>query len=206
MNKRAYVRFGENYHGIHIRESSEEFGALFRGNEWAAFTFECADRFIRIDRHHEPASQRFGGTQVADVANVKKVETSIGEDDRIAGALPRPSLFQQCRAVEDFGWRHGVQCSRITGVDCVTACSNSCCDTVAVPRFITTSPPAQLARCAASWASAPAAKAAVKVAITVSPAPVTSATWSEPEIGMSAGLCSWENAVMPSRPRVMTKD
>ena len=46
----------------------------------------------------------------------------------------------------------------------------------------------------------------MNVAITVSPAPVTSVTWSLPEIGMSVGLCLPENATMPSRPRVMTRD
>ena len=51
---------------------------------------------------------------------------------------------------------------------------------VAVPRFITTIPPATLASCAASNGDAPAASASVIVAITVSPAPVTSAISSEP--------------------------
>ena len=60
------------------------------------------------------------------------------------------------------------------------AASNSLFDTVAVPRFITTMPPAKLASRVAEAVSAPAASAAVKVAITVSPAPVTSTTWSEP--------------------------
>ena len=113
MNKGADIWFGENHYGIHIGKSGEKFRAFFRRNERAAFSLERADGFIRIDRHHEPAAQLFGGVKIADVADMKEIETSVGEDDRIAGASPRPSLFQQCWAVEDFGWRRGFQCSLI---------------------------------------------------------------------------------------------
>ena len=113
MNKSADIRLGENYHSIHVAKSCEEFGALFGGDERAPFALKRADGFIRIDRHHEPAAQLFGGVKIADVADMKEIETSVGEDDRIAGASPRPSLFQQCWAVEDFGWRRGFQCSLI---------------------------------------------------------------------------------------------
>jgi hypothetical protein len=102
MNKSADIRLGENYHSVHVRESSEKFGALCSGNERAAFTLECADRFIRVDCYHESAAQLFGGVQIAYMADMKKVETSVGEDDRVPGASPCPSLFQQCRAVQNF--------------------------------------------------------------------------------------------------------
>ncbi|MNC92434.1 hypothetical protein D3C83_88610 [compost metagenome] len=52
--------------------------------------------------------------------------------------------------------------------------------TVAVPRFMTTMPPAKFASRAASSNLAPAASASAIVAITVSPAPVTSAISSLP--------------------------
>ena len=52
--------------------------------------------------------------------------------------------------------------------------------TVAVPRFITTTPPATLASQAASAGAAPAASATVNALMTVSPAPVTSAISSLP--------------------------
>src|SRR5208283_4073404 len=86
------------------------------------------------------------------------------------------------------------------------ASSNSLLDAVAVPRFITTRPPAKFANRVASAVSVPAASAAVKVAITVSPAPVTSTTWSEPKIGTANGTAPFSNATIPSRPRVMTSD
>ena len=57
--------------------------------------------------------------------------------------------------------------------------------TVAVPRFMTTRPPATLASRAASTGEAPAASATVKALMTVSPAPVTSAISSVPWIGMN---------------------
>jgi hypothetical protein len=73
---------------------------------------------------------------------------------------------------------------------------------VAVPRFITTRPPAKLARRAASSKVAPAASASVIVAMTVSPAPVTSAIWSDPKIGMCTVGLPASNSAMPRLPRV----
>ena len=58
---------------------------------------------------------------------------------------------------------------------------------MAVPRFITTNPPAKLASKAACRKLAPAASASVNAAMTVSPAPVTSTAWSDPKIGRCRG-------------------
>jgi hypothetical protein len=102
MNESADIRFDENYHSVHVRKGSEEFGALFSRNERTAFTLERANGFIGVDGYDKPSAQLFGGMQVADMADMKKIETSIREDDRVPGAPPRPSLFQQCRAVQDF--------------------------------------------------------------------------------------------------------
>ena len=55
---------------------------------------------------------------------------------------------------------------------------NSLKDTVAVPNLATTSPPARLASGRASRMLSPAATSAASVAMTVSPAPVTSNTSS----------------------------
>ena len=51
---------------------------------------------------------------------------------------------------------------------------------------------------------APAASASVIVAITVSPAPVTSAIWSEPKIGMCTVGLPGSNSAMPRLPRVIS--
>ncbi len=77
--------------------------------------------------------------------------------------------------------------------------------TVAVPRFMTTTPPATLASHAASTAPAPDASATVKVLITVSPAPVTSAIWSLPWMGMKVTGPSRSRSAMPRLPRVMRR-
>ena len=73
---------------------------------------------------------------------------------------------------------------------------------MAVPRFMTTMPPATLASVAASSAGAPQASASVKALMTVSPAPVTSAISSVPWTGMNVVAPSRSSRAMPRLPRV----
>src|ERR1039457_901333 len=133
------------------------------------------------------------------MAHMQQVEAAVGEHDRLARTSPLCDAFAQDVTLNNF-------LLAIVHADVVAeywsmAISNYLLETVAVPRFITTMPPAKLARRAAEAVSAPAAKAAVKVAITVSPAPVTSTTWSEPHTGTASGAASFSKATIPSRPR-----
>src|SRR5438132_14079705 len=108
---------------------------------------------------------------------MQQIEAAIGQDKRFACGTPFGGTLPQLFAAEDFFSNDFLpaQCGLVAGGDCSMACNNSCRDTVAVPRFITTIPPASFAKWAASSMLAPAANAAAKVATTVSPAPVTSA-------------------------------
>jgi hypothetical protein len=69
---------------------------------------------------------------------------------------------------------------------------------------MTTSPAAWFASRAALSKLAPDASASDIVAITVSPAPVTSAISSEPTIGMCTVGAPLTNSAMPRLPRVMS--
>src|SRR3954454_22079081 len=103
--------------------------------------------------------------------HMQQIEASIRQDDLLAVCAPALRQFAKMLTPHDlFGVTHFL------GWGLLTACSSSSCETVAVPRFITTMPPAKFASRAADSVSAPAASAAVNVAMTVSPAPVTSVT------------------------------
>src|ERR1019366_6689991 len=110
------------------------------------------------------------------MADVEDIKAAVGEGD--TSAFPAQALAQGAEFVAaDKGGAHAL---RMTSVISLTL-------TVAVPRFMTTIPPAQLASRAACRKLAPAASASVNAAITVSPAPVTSTASSDTENGKMAG-------------------
>src|SRR6185436_5049749 len=110
-------------------------------------------------------------------------------------------LLARMRGVEDvhlravLGETQGEQGARGAAADdgglhedarASTAASSSSGPTMEVPSLPTTTPAASLARAAARSSGTPAAAARVRVAITVSPAPVTSKT-SRAAVGMCTG-------------------
>ena len=79
--------------------------------------------------------------KISHMTDVEQIETSIGQ--RNGFTVPAPFLDampQFVPAVEFFGL--SVQWDLVIGGECSIACSSSCCETVAVPRFMTTIPPA----------------------------------------------------------------
>ena len=75
------------------------------------------------------------------MAHVEQIETSVGQRDGLAVTAPFLDSMPQFIAVEEF-FGMSVQWALVTGGDCSIARSSSCCETVAVPRFMTTIPPA----------------------------------------------------------------
>src|SRR5260370_11424831 len=190
-DQRTHIRLRKNHHRIHIAERCQYFGALCLGSVRTAFALQSPRGCIGVQANNDfcAACQFLGGAQITHMTYVQQIEATVGEHNAIAGCAPFRHLFLELLPAANFAVAH----------DSVfwMASSSSCRETVAVPRFITTMPPATLANRAADSASAPAARAAVKTAITVSPAPVTSVTWSEPNIGISAGFLS---RLQPTRP------
>ena len=87
------------------------------------------------------AAQLLGRVKVTDVTDMQEIEASIGERYFSFRAPPGVDLLAQLLSTENFsGWR--VQWDLVAGGDFSSALSNSCRETVAVPRFITTIPPA----------------------------------------------------------------
>src|SRR4029077_5479593 len=119
----------------------------------------------------EHVAEPAGLAEIPDVADVQHVEAAVGEDDALAlGAQalrpPRRFLDRHGPSLVPRAW---ISSSRVT---------------VAVPRFMTTMPPAMLARVAASVGAAPEAGASVNAPMPVSPAPLTSPLSSVTKIGM----------------------
>jgi len=78
------------------------------------------------------------------VPDMQQIEAAIGQDKRFACGTPFGDALLQLFAVENFFRNTSLfaQCGLVVGGDCSMARNSSCRDTVAVPRFITTIPPA----------------------------------------------------------------
>ncbi len=119
------------------------------------------------------------------MADVEHVEGAVDQDDGLTLCSPSGGLIDQRFDGPKLVLRRGHASPP------VTAARSSSAVTVAVPSFITTSPAAMLASRAPSSGEAPAARAAVSTARTVSPAPVTSATSSAPKTGRWATFAAF---------------
>ena len=72
--------------------------------------------------------------------HVQQIEIAVGQRDTLARAPPLLHLPAEFVAVQNFVVL--AQWDLVEGEVCAIACSNSSRDTVAVPRFVTTIPPA----------------------------------------------------------------
>ena len=72
---------------------------------------------------------------------VQQIETTVGENNLFPGAPPFVHLLAQFFPAERFV-SQCVQWGLVMGGAWSKACNSSCRETVAVPRFITTIPPA----------------------------------------------------------------
>lgn len=70
--------FGENDYGIDARQSSDHLGALLLRDERSAGAFELADRLVAIEANDEEFSEFLRALEIADVAEMKQIETPVG--------------------------------------------------------------------------------------------------------------------------------
>src|SRR5450631_34824 len=87
-NDIAHVVFRENNDRVHIRERRQNFRAFFRRYHGPPLTLQCAYGSIGVDRDNQFATEFPRGTQVAHMADMQHIETSVGQRDAIAGAPP----------------------------------------------------------------------------------------------------------------------
>jgi len=143
FEKAFHVWLIENYDVIHGGESGDEFGASLLGQDGSAGALEIANAGVGIYRDNEDVSFALGAFEIAGVANVKNVKAAVSKDDAAAAALfvlkARAKRFVAenfCACVDQsFAFVPPVASLRKTS-------RSSARETVAVPRFMTTIPPA----------------------------------------------------------------
>src|SRR5579864_7672662 len=105
----AHVALWEDDDSVDVGKCGEDFGSLFSRHQGAAFAFQCVNRFVGVDRDDQASTQLFRRVEVAYVADVKQIETSIGECDVVARLPPALHLPAKCWAVENLGFGGLVQ-------------------------------------------------------------------------------------------------
>ena len=140
-NQGANVFFAEDDDGVHVGEGGQDLGAFFGGHDGTSFAFERTNGVVGIDGNDEASAKIFGSVEITDMAYVQEIKTSIGECDPTACAAPFGDTLAKLIPTQNFCVRCG-QWGLVAGGAFSIACNSSCCETVAVPRFITTRPPA----------------------------------------------------------------
>src|SRR5579864_488557 len=136
--KSTDVGLVENYDVIHGGERGNKFGARLRGQNRAAGAFDSADARIGIYRDNENVAFPARAFEIADVPRMQNVETAVREHDLLSAGAMLIEERLQIGARENFGT--GVHAPAVASPR--IADSSSARVTVAVPRFITTMPPA----------------------------------------------------------------
>ena len=87
-NDGAHIFFGKDYDGVHIRQRRQNFRAFFGRHHGPPFTFQRSHRSIGVYRDNQLAAEFARGMQVADMTDVKQIETTVGQRDALTGAPP----------------------------------------------------------------------------------------------------------------------
>jgi len=87
-NDGAHVDFRENNHGIHVCQGCEDFGAFFGRHNGPAFALQCPHGSVGVYGDNQFAAEFAGSMEVADMADMEDVETSVSEGYAIASAPP----------------------------------------------------------------------------------------------------------------------
>lgn len=126
----------ENEHSVNVRESRQNLCAFRFRDARTAVAFEAARTSVRIHGDYHFAAELLCTLQIPDMPDVQNIKATVGENDPFAGSLPREHTLAKLLQGNQLVLRAGQ------GQPSITARSNSARVTVAVPRFITTMPPA----------------------------------------------------------------
>jgi len=101
-NDGTHVPFRKNHDGVNVRERRQYLRAFGSGHHGPPLTLQRTHGRISIHGDNQLASEFPGGVQVAHMANVQQIETSVRERDAIASAPPICRQFQQLVARNNF--------------------------------------------------------------------------------------------------------
>lgn len=127
----AYIVFLKDQDVIDSRERRYETRAILLAHQRTALALEAAHAGIAVDADNQQIAGRPGSFEITQMPDMQQVEAAIGQHDAFAGGARRLDDLRRALERNDLGLRASQSASL-----------SSRADTVAVPRFITTMPPA----------------------------------------------------------------
>src|SRR5579859_533326 len=155
------IGFVKKQHVIDGAQCGDQSGARRFRKNWAPGTFQSANTGVGVHGNHQDVTFAGSALEIADVADMQGVEATIGQDNFLAAAAVLREKLSQAVAHYDFGFGKAHRYVLEPPASRRIVSRSSARETVAVPRFITTRPPAILAIWAASSGEAPQARAKV---------------------------------------------
>ena len=128
----------EDHHEVDRLQRRQQLGPLGGGDHGPAWAFQARDRGIVVDPHHQGVPLGAGVAEIAQVPHVEQIEMAVGEGDLLPRGLERPDALAQLGDGQD--QPHRISSSGRGSLS--TARRSSSGEQVAVPIFITTTPPA----------------------------------------------------------------
>lgn len=71
----------KDHNGIHASQRGDHGGALVFRHEWAVRAFELTNRLVSIQSDNEEVAQTARVLKIADMAEMKEIETAVGGDN-----------------------------------------------------------------------------------------------------------------------------
>ena len=97
-NNGAHIFFWKDYNRIHIRERRQNFGPFFSRHHGPSFAFQRAHGSVGIYRDNQFAAEFPRRMQVANMADMQQIETTIGQGDTLASPPPIGHALPQVAA------------------------------------------------------------------------------------------------------------
>ena len=135
-------RLLEDHDVVDHPERGQNLGPLRGGLHRPAAPLQRRHRAVGVDGDEQAVGFRGGPPQVADVPDVQEIEAPVGERDGAPGGAVRPDERRRAFVRDDQSHRAQRSSPRSHARSARIARISSAPVTVAVPRFITTRPPA----------------------------------------------------------------
>jgi hypothetical protein len=126
------VRLVEDRHVVNAADRRYDFRAIGGRQNGTSGSLQIRNGAIAVDGYHEAIRLARGCLKVPHVADVQEIEAAVRKGNAASGRAIRANAFEQLPARKNYAHAGSAP----------MACRTSSALTVAVPRFMTTRPPA----------------------------------------------------------------
>jgi len=103
FQERFHRGFGKEHDVINAAQRGNEQCACLLVKNWAAWPFQTTDARIRVDPNDENVTFAPGALEITNMADVERVEATVGEDHALSTEFVLRELLAERIACNDFG-------------------------------------------------------------------------------------------------------